>query len=110
MAGKLYVLNSPVLTDWGSYLYMPITLEDAKRRLTAGYVSAIGHEGTAKLLSFILGMEIPMNRAQIQMQPGDDAIVFQLLQRLPEGAVLTEEQLKKIPYRLGLLRRMSEDE
>jgi len=104
---KVYILNSPILTNWGAYEYMPITLEDAKQRLKAGFVSAIGHEGTAKLLSTILGMEIPVNRVQIQMQPGDDAIIFQVLQRLPEGTVLTEEQLKKVPYRLGLLRRMS---
>jgi hypothetical protein len=104
---KVYVLNSPVLTDWGKYEYVPIDVEKTKHKLEAGYVSAIGHEGTAKLLSTILGMEVPVNRVQIQMQPGDDAIVFQVLQRLPEGVVLTEEQLKKIPFRLGLLRRMS---
>jgi len=104
---KVYVLNSPVLTNWGTYKFMPIDVENAKQRLKAGYVSAIGHEGTAKLLSTILGMEVPVNRIQIQIQPGDDAIVFQVLQRLPEGAVLTEEQLKKVPYRLGLLERVS---
>jgi len=107
---KVYILNSPILTDYGSYLYLPLNLEEAKQRLANGFVSAIGHEGTAKLLSTILGIEIPVNRIQIQMQPGDDAIVFQVLQRLPEGAVLTEEQLKKIPFRLGLLRRMLEGE
>jgi hypothetical protein len=42
------------------------------------------------------------------MHPGDKAIVFQVLQRLPEGKVLSEEELKAVPYRLGLLEMEGE--
>jgi hypothetical protein len=104
---KMYVLNTPLLTNWGTFLYGQITIEQAKKLLQKPFTSAIGHEGTATLLSKLLGIEIPVNRVAIKMQPGDRAVVFQVLQRLPEGAVLTEEELRKIPYSLGLLQMLS---
>ena len=106
MNGKIYVLNAPILTSWGTFKYEPISVMEAKQLIQKGFISAIGHEGTAKLLTKKLGIEIPVNRIAIEMQPGDKAIVFQLKQRLPEGVVLTEEELKKIPYSLGLLQML----
>jgi hypothetical protein len=47
-----------------------------------------------------------MNRVAIQMQPGDRAIVFRLLTRLPEGVVLSAEELTALPFELGLLERV----
>jgi len=62
-------------------------------------VSAVGHESTAKLLSQLLGIEIPVNRIEIKIEYGDKLIVFQLLQRLPEGKVLSEEELRQLQFR-----------
>ena len=58
------------------------------------FVSAIGHESTARLISKKLGIEVPANRIQIKAKKGDKIVVLQLLQRLPEGKVLTEEELQ----------------
>lgn len=102
----VYVLNTPVLTSYGRYVFTKITPEEAKSVLTNGFISAVGHEGTAKVLSTILGIPVPTNRVAITMQPGDRAIVFRLLTRLPEGKVLSEEELKVLPYELGLLERV----
>jgi len=99
----LYVLNSPILTSFGFYSYKPLSLAEAIELLKQGFVSAVGHEATASFLSQLTGVQIPVNRVQVKMQPGDRAIVFQVLQRLPEGKVLSEEELKAVPYRLGLL-------
>jgi hypothetical protein len=41
------------------------------------------------------------------MQPGDRAIVLRLKVRLPEGALLTDEQMRGLPFELGLLTRLS---
>jgi hypothetical protein len=61
-------------------------------------VSAVGHEGTAQLLSRILGTEIKAERKSIFMKEGDAALHFFPKERLPEGKVLSEEELSKLPY------------
>ena len=104
---KLYILNSPVLTNWGTYMYEQITVDEARELVSRNnFVSAIGHEATAKFLSKLLGVEIPVHRVRIKMHLGDVALVFQLQRRLPEGYVATEEDLKTIPYTLGLLTKI----
>jgi len=62
--------------------------------------SAVGHEGTASLLSKLLGVQIPTRRVAIQARPGDTLIHFALKTRLPEGRVLTEEELQQLEYDL----------
>ena len=59
------------------------------------FVSAVGHQATADFISKILGVEVPFNRIEIKLNENDDVIVFQLQERLPEGRVLTEEELKE---------------
>ena len=108
MSKKMYyLLNTPILTEYGTFKFSRIETVDAVRLLkTDGFKSAIGHESTAKLLSKLWDMDIPVNRNQIRMWIGDRAIVFRLLTRLPEGKVLNEEELSKISYELGLLERV----
>jgi len=60
-------------------------------------VSAIGHEATASIVSERLGVQVPVNRVQIKLNEGDCVYVFQLLQRLPEGKVLSKEEISSIP-------------
>ena len=58
--------------------------------------SAVGHEATARIVSKVLGVEVPAERRQVRLEEGDRVLVFQLLQRLPEGKVLGEEELAEI--------------
>lgn len=56
------------------------------------YVSCVGHASTAAVLSGLLGMDIPMNRASIKLAPGDLLVVAQYRgPRLEEGAVSLPE-------------------
>jgi Domain of unknown function (DUF1874). len=71
----------------------PITLEEAKALLQQGFVSAVGHESTAKVLSKLLGTDVPFNRVQIAIKEGDVIISFQFLVRLPEGHILKEDEV-----------------
>ena len=106
MPSSLYLLNTPILTEYGEYSFKKISKEEAIEEMGYGFVSAIGHEGTANLMSQLTGMTIPVNRVAIKMQPGDKAVVFRVLTRLPEGKVLSYEELSQIPYEFGLLQRL----
>ena len=106
---SIYLLNTPVLTEYGNYTFRKAELDEVKYLVFLfqwTLISAIGHETTAKLMSRIIGFDVAVNRVQIKMQPGDSAIVFRVLTRLPEGKVLTEEELSKVPYEFGILERV----
>lgn len=106
--GKVYLLNSLITPiNFDKTLKAKISLrridvETAKQILSGGFISTIGHEATAKLLSKLLGLNVPSNRNSVFMEHGDKAVHFFLKQRLPEGAVLGEDELSKLDYWLIL--------
>ena len=102
----LYLLNSPVLTDHGLWRFSPLDESLARELAAGGFVSAIGHEGAARLLAEVLGMEVPVARIRASLARGDKAIVLRLLERLPEGAVLDASTLRALPWELSLLERL----
>ena len=106
--GNLYLLNSPIIPTKKNIVVAirNISLDDAKKLVqNQKFISAIGHDVTAKLLSMLLGVEVPINRIQIYFDEGDEAIVFTLKQRLAEGQVLkTIEEIEKIGYELKLIK------
>lgn len=105
----LYLFNSPVLTSYGQWHYSgPLALEQARRLVASGTAcSAIGHAATARHLAQLLGCAVPCQRQRSQLLPGDQALVYRLLQRLPEGRVLTDDDLAKLPGEFGLLERLA---
>lgn len=62
------------------------------------WMSAVGHQSTADLMSEVLGIEVPMNRLTVQAQEGDTFLCFKLNSRPPEGAILDKEMLESIGY------------
>jgi hypothetical protein len=78
-----------------------VELEDkyVKSILQDGFVSAVGHQSTADFIKLITGIDVPVNRVAITLQPDDKVIVLQLQGRLPEGKVLTQEEIQTIPYK-----------
>ena len=73
--------------------------EQVRQLLTNDFESAIGHESTARFLSKKLSVEIKANRKQIKLDDDTLLLVVQLMQRLPEGKVLSEEEISKIPVK-----------
>ena len=105
----VYVLNTLIVpVDFDTHPQVTVklkrvSLEEARqlveRALTGGeLVSAIGHQGTAQVLSQLFGIEIPFNRITVYFQPGDEGLHFFLKTRLPEGKVLTAEELKTLDF------------
>ncbi len=107
----LYILNSLIVPlDFEScslhlVSFYKIDVETAQEILAESeFISAVGHESTAKLLSQLLGVQIPQNRITVRMKDGDTALHFVLKERLPEGKILTEDELKKLEFDLVFSR------
>jgi hypothetical protein len=80
-----------------------ISLEEARRIVSKSrWESAVGHEGSAVILSELLGVEIPVERKAVFLKKGDRGLHFFLKKRLPEGTVLSAEELRKLDFWLVL--------
>jgi len=108
-----YILNSAVITSEGIYSYKRITVEEAKEWIKKGpYISTIGYEETALVLSEMLGIKIDVNRIVIEMEKGDEALVFRIV--LPKGSPRIDPKDKGMIMRvienkyweMGILRRL----
>ena len=103
----IYLLNSPVITDYGTYTYSgPIKISHARDVIAKGFVSAIGHQATAELLSELLSAPVALDRTPIRMAPGDRALIFRLLSRIAPGEIQSIQLLRELPYEFGLMHRL----
>ena len=100
-----YILNAPILTNWGVYKYFSYSHKTGNLELSNA-ISAVGHASTAILMSKLLNYPVEVNRIEIQMKVGETALVFSLKDRQPEGIVLSLEDIKKLKYKLGILKRI----
>lgn len=100
------ILNTSILTNFGSYSYEPISLEGAQQIVhECKFQSAIGHQATADILTSLLGVNVPMNRIQYSQQPEETALIFKLKGRAEEGKILTIPEIEAMGYEFGLLVR-----
>lgn len=109
---KLYLTNTTIIPNDGIYSCETATLEEVKIALlvaeqeSMAVVSAIGHESTAKIMSDILGIDVPVNRIAIEMEDEDYMIALKLKQRPPEGKVLSKEEIEEIGYEFKIIERI----
>ncbi len=101
------IFNGVVATCNGVFKVRDISAAEAKELLhNQPFMSAIGHEATAELMSELFEVEIKHNRIQFSQQLGQKAIIFKLNTRPPEGVVYEREQLEQIGYSFKLLERI----
>jgi len=76
-----------------------IALEEARKvverakELGVEILSIVGHEATASLLTRLLGVEVRVNRVNYTYDSNDVMLVFTVATRLPEGKVLSEQEI-----------------
>lgn len=103
----LYLMNSPVLTNHGTFRFEPVAdVMAAKALIKGGFVSAVGHQGAADLMAADLGVLVSVVRQRVSLVKGDQALCLRLTERLPEGEVLTGDRLRGIPHEYGLITRV----
>ena len=95
----VYISNAfslSMLTGSATIKVLEVSVNDVKDIIKDGFVSAIGHETTAQAITSQLGVQVPVNRVSIQLKTGDNLVVFQLLSRLPEGKILSQDELRQM--------------
>lgn len=104
----IVLLNSPVITNDGTYRYRTISVAEA-RQLVAGeeWLSAISHSDTSVIVSNELGIDCHPNSIVWQQKVGDRAIVFRAMPRRGETTSRTREQIRQEGYSWGLLERLA---
>lgn len=107
---RLILLNAPVLTSYGIFEFVRISIDDAKKiiRESQNVESGIGHAATAEIMSELLDYRIETNRIEFFQTAEDKALIFRLKKRIGEGQVLNREEIEKIGYEFGLLIKHKE--
>jgi len=99
-----YIMNSPVITSPGNYNYTLINIDEAKNWIAEkSWVSTIGYQETADVMTELLETKIYMNRISVSMNEGDEAIVFRLKKRvdIPQMKGLLSADYVKENFELG---------
>lgn len=65
----------------------PMTLDEVKSLLSRGFISAVGHQDTAAVLSDMLGLDVPCDRINVRLTPDDVLVVARAL-RLRDNPAL----------------------
>lgn len=113
MAERLVLLNTSIITTYGTYEFKPITLDGAMALIAdfqlenLAIESFVSHQETADFLTSLLNFPVTFNRTNFEQAVEDIALVFKLRQRLPEGKILNRDEIEAIGYEFGLLRRIA---
>jgi hypothetical protein len=106
VAPPVLLFNTTILTSSGTYTNDQITIGYAQSLVHGqDLVSAIGHDASAKALSLLLGIDVPVNRIPAVQRRHQKAICLKIRGRLPEGVILDDDKLREIGFDLFLLTR-----
>lgn len=105
---RLILLNAPILTTYGKFEFTRLSVDEAKEIIHQAETveSAIGHAATAGIMTSLLDYKVETNRIEFFQTVEDVALIFRLKRRVSEGQVLNAEEIERIGYELGLLKRL----
>jgi hypothetical protein len=103
------ILNGAIITADGEYSCRTISLEECKKLIQSApkIISAVGHKATAEIITDLLGIEVTLNRINFHQEAGQQALVFKLNSRPPEGIILSRDEIEAFGYQFQLLSRHS---
>jgi hypothetical protein len=108
-----YLLNTSIVPTVGLWSVKTLNprhvrgiLFPVSRHGRPDFVSAIGHESTARVIETLLQptskwsppAEVPVNRLTVEAEVGDRLICFKLKSRPPEGTILSQAQIQEIGF------------
>jgi hypothetical protein len=76
-----------------------ITLAQAKKILQDPFVSAVGHEVTAEILSALLGRKVDFNRTSLVLKSGDQLICIIPKFRAEQAREFSRDEVEAAGYR-----------
>jgi len=107
---RRFVLSSAVISTPGHYAYALLSAAQAATWLARGEaVSCVGYDVTADAMGTLLGVRPDVLRRHVQMECGDEALVFRLKMRIgPHLKYLLTKEFVAANAEIGLLRRLAE--
>ncbi len=79
----------------GNISFMEVSVEEASSFAQAAE-SRVGHDDASCFYSTLLGCEVPVNRAETQLEAGDQLLIGMFrVPRLQEGAVIDKEATER---------------
>lgn len=80
-----HLLNSPVMATEGHYCLRRVSAQRFAHELRAGpFKSYVGYAETARILSELADVKVPVSRAQTVLQDGDVMLIARLKYRVAE--------------------------
>lgn len=103
------ILNGAIITADGEYSCRTISLEEVKKLIQSAskIISAVGHQATAEIITDLLEIEVALNRINFHQEAGQQALVFKLNSRPPEGIILSRDEIEEFGYQFQLLSRLT---
>ena len=87
-----------MLKNSSDIAFRKISPKEARRLINTNFcTSIVGHPTTAKFFSTLLGKEIPTRRVNYRFGEKDILVVGTFPNRLPEGKILSEKEVKIFP-------------
>jgi hypothetical protein len=102
----LYLFNTNIVPDECVARITKISQQTAKSIVSGHkneFISAIGHEVTANIMSTLLNVDVTVNRIHALPNPLDKAISLKINGRIMEGSILSMEEIEKVGYTLYLI-------
>ena len=92
---KIAILSAAIQPVDGLQRRQTVSVEEAKALLhCTEIVSYVGHPATAQYIKLALGVDVETTRGQYAPKVGDIAIAVTAKERLPEGSILTLEEMQ----------------